>query len=125
MPRDDVIDLFHTLRLLEAKGYWEKQEEMSATDGRGYDDKSRNRMCQTHTTCDFGAWRAVKFGLPQWPMGAILVQEAYDDCNFLEVAETHSDAHQGGRNNPQNPHGNYEVFDGSTAIPRRRDGGGW
>jgi hypothetical protein len=80
MPRDDVIELL-------AKGYWEKQEEMGVTDGRGYDDKSRIRMCETHTTNDFWAWRAVKLGFPEWPMGVVLVQEANDDCNFQEVAE--------------------------------------
>jgi hypothetical protein len=86
VPRDDVIELFHILRMLEAKGYWGRQEEMNIMGGRGYDDESRVHMCETNTTNDFGAWRTVKQGFPEWPLGAALIQEACEDCNFEEVA---------------------------------------
>jgi hypothetical protein len=87
MPREDVIELFRVLRMLETKGYWERQEEMIATEGRGYDDRSRVRMCKTNTANDFGVWRTVEQGLPEWPLGAALIQEAFERCDFQEVEE--------------------------------------
>jgi hypothetical protein len=60
---------------------------MSATDARGYNDESRFQMCRAHTSNDVGAWRAVEIGFQEWPKGVVLVQEAYEDYNFREVAE--------------------------------------
>jgi hypothetical protein len=59
---------------------------MTKSDGRDAKGKIMCEMRKTRARKDFGEWKHATGGLPEWPMGVMLVQEAFKEYDFQEVA---------------------------------------
>jgi hypothetical protein len=86
VPHVDITELFILIRELVAMGYWKEQEAMTMSGGTP-DGMPAYAMRVTYTDNRNGDMKHEVNGFPSWPMGVVLMREAFLEHDFEAVAK--------------------------------------